>query len=191
MVNHCSWQSNQTQITFKCHEMRYLISFLKKTHNYKQLSVASVLLTADYDGPQRAACRKIIRYPQSYSINPKNSWNALALALVLALLSLAFRRTQSQMTFVTRRMIWGFRFQMQTTIKFDFLLNFSGIICLPLNYTDRFLLEEASDIASLILITFNGKKVGSFFPVIPRAALPLLCVAFSVLKVKFLAVLAH
>lgn len=78
MVNHCSWQSNQTQITFKCHEMRYLISFLKKTHNYKQLSVASVLLTADYDGPQRAACRKIIRYPQSYSINPKNSWNALA-----------------------------------------------------------------------------------------------------------------
>lgn len=75
---------------------------------------------------------------------------------------------------------------MQTTIKFDFLLNFSGIICLPLNYTDRFLLEEASDNASLILITFNGKKVGSFFP-----ALPLLCVAFSVLKVKFLAVLAH
>lgn len=88
-------------------------------------------------------------------------------------------------------MIFGFRFQMQTTIKFDFLLNFSGIICLPLNYTDRFLLEEASDNASLILITFNGKKVGSFFPVIPRAALPLLCVAFSVLKVKFLAVLAH
>lgn len=80
---------------------------------------------------------------------------------------------------------------MQTTIKFDFLLNFSGIICLPLNYTDRFLLEEASDNASLILITFNGKKVVSFFPVIPRAALPLLCVAFSVLKVKFLAVLAH
>lgn len=60
---------------------------------------------------------------------------------------------------------------MQTTIKFDFLLNFSGIICLPLNYTDRFLLEEASDNASLILITFNGKKVGSFFLVIPRAAL--------------------
>lgn len=78
---------------------------------------------------------------------------------------------------------------MQTTIKFDFLLNFSGIICLPLNYTDRFLLEEASDNASLILITFNGKKVGSFFPVIPRAALSF--VAFSVLKVKFLAVLAH
>lgn len=138
MVNHCSWQSNQTQITFKCHEMRYLISFLKKTHNYKQLSVAIVLLTADYDGPQRAACRKIIRYPQPYSINPKNSWNALALVLVLVLLSLAFKGTQSQMTFVTRRMIRGFRFQMQTTIKFDFLLNFSGIICLPLNYTDRF-----------------------------------------------------
>lgn len=77
---------------------------------------------------------------------------------------------------------------MQTTIKFDFLLNFSGIICLPLNYTDRFLLEEASDNASLILITFNGKKLAVSF----LSFLALLSfVAFSVLKVKFLAVLAH
>jgi len=147
-----------------------------KAHNYKQLSVGCVLLTTDYDDPKSCVL-------ENYTLFTTGSWRVYSMHSDTNGIGICsglwhLREFKVRMTFVTR----GFRFQMQTPIKFDFLLNFLRNICLSCliipTVFERTLRQR--------IVDFNN-----FQRKVRKKLVTFCCIAFYVLKVKFLAVLAH